>query len=185
MQLYFDSKQKVEVVSIIAGERYVSAEGRVIATLLGSCVAVTLYDPIRKIGGMNHFMLPQPPDMERAHQLEGGKYGIEAMELLIDDLLRLGAGRRLIAKVFGGGHILGIGEAGRNAVSDDNVRFAVSYLRKKDIPIGAKNVGGYHGRKVFFYTENGKIRLRRISKGPLNHGETTEARPPDTNMRGG
>ncbi len=172
MQSYFDPKQKVKVVSIAAGERYVSAEGEVIATLLGSCVAVTLYDPLSKIGGMNHFMLPKPPHKNDALHFESGKYGIEAIVLLIDDLLQLGARRQLlVAKVFGGGHVLGIGNPGHSGVPYDNVSFALSYLKKENITVEAMNVGGYHGRKVFFFTANGKIRLRKIAKKSRDRSE--------------
>ena len=149
-----------------------------IATLLGSCVATTLYDTARKIGGMNHFMLPKPTNKEGVHHLERGKYGIEAIELLIDDLLQLGARSQfLTAKVFGGGHVLGIGNPDHSGVSYDNVSFAVSYLKKKNIQIEAMNVGDYHGRKVSSLQRTEESSLERLRENSRHRPEPPETSP--------
>ncbi|MDM8535516.1 chemotaxis protein CheD, partial [Desulfobacterales bacterium HSG17] len=88
-------------VDIHIGEFHASGQPTVISTLLGSCVAVCLYDPIKQIGGMNHILMPGRADMKRFDM--SARYGINAMELLINRIMNLGGKRRnLVAKIFGG-----------------------------------------------------------------------------------
>lgn len=147
--------------TIMPGEHAVSWEPAEITTLLGSCVAACIWDSHRHIGGMNHFMLP---DVPTAHHLNTSdpsrplRYGLYAMERLINDLLVMGAKREnLIAKVFGGGNISGA--LGEHNIGRRNSEFVLEFLKKDQIKIGAVDMGGIHSRRIKFYTDSGKVRV--------------------------
>jgi chemotaxis protein CheD len=137
------------------GEYYVTGEEAVLSTLLGSCVAVCLYDPVQRVAGMNHFLLSNKRYAKELPvcQSEAGKYGIHAMALLIDQMTQLGAERsRLQAKAFGGGSILPKTEEVGNfhCVGDVNCRFVREFLANERIPLVAEELGGYRGRMIYF-----------------------------------
>jgi chemotaxis protein CheD len=151
------------------GGVFASREPAVVYTLLGSCIAVCLHDPFLGIGGMNHFMLPQSGAGEEA----SARYGIHAMELLINACMKKGADRRrLAAKVFGGGHVLRIRENEDN-VPQSNIKFALAFLQTECIPIVSRDLGGYVGREIFFFTETGKTLLKRMQS---THGSKSVTR---------
>jgi chemotaxis receptor (MCP) glutamine deamidase CheD len=142
------------------GGIFASGEPAVVRTVLGSCVAVCLRDPRSQIGGMNHFMLPQGG----SDDLVSARYGVHAMELLINDCMKLGADRRRFeAKVFGGGHVLQMRESDGN-VPQRNIMFALQFLDTENIPIVARDLGGYAAREVLFFTDSGRILLKRLQK---------------------
>ena len=146
------------------GGVYASRDPAVVYTLLGSCIAVGLRDPVMRVGGLNHFMLPASSDGEPS----SSRYGVQAMELLINACMKQGADRaRLEAKVFGGGHVLRIRESADN-VPRSNIRFALEFLQIENIPVVSRDVGGYVGREIFFYTDTGKILLKRMQS---THGD--------------
>ena len=98
---FWDAHFKNDAVKVLPGEYFVSDEDMLIVTTLGSCIAACLWDRERRIGGMNHFMLPE---RQRRHR---GRYGSYAMELLINELIKRGASRATLeAKVFGGGAVI-------------------------------------------------------------------------------
>jgi chemotaxis protein CheD len=130
-----------------------------VVTVLGSCVSVCLRDAVTGIGGMNHFMLPGSGD----HSPIGSsaRYGSYAMELLINDLLKLGAVRsRLQAKVFGGGHVLG--GFRENSIGDANVEFVLKYLQTEKISVLAQDLLDIYPRKVYFFIGNGRVLVRKL-----------------------
>jgi len=175
MQIKFDTKFDMEMVTIFPGEYHATREQRVIFTVLGSCIAVAMFDPIRKIGGMNHFMLPFTINEECFYLSKSGKYGMYAMELLINELLKLGAARSVIkAKVFGGGNVLQNVKDFSGSVPENNIKFALEYLNAEGIPIVAQDVGGTEARRVFFFTDTAKIRLKRISRTLVQPLESDE-----------
>jgi len=147
-------------VCINSGEWYVSAKPTVIYTVLGSCVAACLYDPLNCIGGMNHFILPGDPDLHRFN--DSARYGINAMELLINGLMNLGANRSyLTAKVFGGGNILhGVSE--EKSPGPQNARFVLDFMKYEKIKVASMDLGGKEGRKIFFNTHTGDVFLKHI-----------------------
>jgi chemotaxis protein CheD len=146
------------------GEFLATADDIVIATVLGSCVAVALRDTERAFGGLNHFMLPGSFDRSDRFGSRSAKYGMHAMELLINDLMKLGARRdRLTAKVFGGASMLGSGADRLNKVPRSNIEFAFEYLATEGIPVVASDVGGTAARKILFYVRDGRVLLKRIS----------------------
>ena len=163
-------------ISVIQGEVHISADPEaVLSTILGSCVAVCMWDPVAGVGGMNHFLLPT----QAGRKGETVKYGAHAMELLINGLLRKGASRdTLVCKLFGGAsmarHSSGIGQS--------NITFAKSYLRDEGIPIEAESIGGNEARRVRFWATTGRAKLLivpRIDDDPeLKPTVVTPRQPP-------
>ena len=147
---------------VMPGQHFVSWGPTEIATLLGSCVAACIWDQNRRIGGMNHFMLPDAPRENSVNDASFPlRYGLHAMERLINDLLMMGAKREtLLAKVFGGGNITGA--CGTANVGRRNSEFVLDFLRKDKIRVGAIDLGGMHSRRIRFYTDTGKVRVYRV-----------------------
>ncbi|MFB3818741.1 MAG: chemotaxis protein CheD [Candidatus Methylomirabilales bacterium] len=145
---------------IYVGDVWASREPVVIGTLLGSCIAACLRDPVSGVGGMNHFMLPEATDGIGAEHV--ARFGVQAMELLIGRMQKLGAQRaRLEAKAFGGGHVLQI-PASATGVPERNIQFIRTFLREEGIPLLAQDLGGHAARQVLFHTGSGRVRLRRL-----------------------
>lgn len=157
---YYDRNFERQATKILPGEYYVSAQGKLIVTVLGSCVAACIRDPSSGIGGMNHFLLPGEISTDNLLN-ESARYGAYAMELLINHLLKLGARRsNLEAKVFGGGNVLpGLVT---NPVGQRNGEFVLSYLRTEGIRIQAQDIGGSYPRKVYFFTDTGTVKVRKL-----------------------
>ncbi len=177
MHIKFDAKFNMEMVTIFPGEYHATRESRIIATVLGSCIAVAMFDPVKRISGMNHFMLPNTVNKDNFFLSKSGKYGMFAMELLINDLLKLGGDRsHFKAKVFGGGSVLQRTEGFTSKVPENNIEFAFEYLKAEKIPVVARDVGGTEARKVFFFTDTAKIRLKRIAKTYVQPIESQEKR---------
>jgi len=140
-------------VHVIQGEFYVTDEpDLVLTTILGSCVAACMRDPVAGVGGMNHFLLPG----DDLRQGEGGlRYGVQAMELLVNGLLRRGARRdRLEAKLFGGGRLID----GLTDVGDQNAAFAERFLRDEGVQFTGGSLRGDRARRVQFWPVSGRAR---------------------------
>ena len=134
MNISFVNKYRLEMVTIFPGEYHATRQGRIISTLLGSCIAVVMYDSVNGIGGMNHFMLPDTINKERFYLSKSGKYGMYAMELLIGELIKLGGKKNNFrSKVFGGGSVLHSSEKYTFSVPENNIRFAFEYLKAENI----------------------------------------------------
>lgn len=139
---------------------YASKEPYLINTILGSCVAVCIWDPVLKIGGMNHFMLP----FWNGQGLASPKYGNIAIEKLIQKMISYGSNqKRLIAKVFGGGEVIDVQHNNFN-IGLRNIEIAFTSLKEFNIPIQAKSVGGKNGRKIQFNTLTGEVKMKLISR---------------------
>ncbi len=151
---WYDSHFGNDAVKVLPGEYFVHAEDILIMTTLGSCIAVCLWDRERRIGGLNHFMLPQGASSD-------GRYGSYAMELLINEMLRQGASRpALEAKVFGGAQVV----AGMETlnVGERNTWFVLEYLQIERIPVVSRDVLDVHPRKVCFMPANGRAVVKRL-----------------------
>jgi chemotaxis protein CheD len=152
------------------GEYHVTRESMMLSTLLGSCVSVCLYDPVQRVMGMNHFLLASRRHNQHLPLLvsEAGRYGIHAMELLINGLLRQGAKRsNLRAKAFGGGNVLGRDCPQKNdfmCIGDVNVRFVKEFLREDGIPLLASDLGGDVGRQIHFVGDDFSVYVRKIQR---------------------
>jgi chemotaxis receptor (MCP) glutamine deamidase CheD len=146
---------------ISIGEIRASAEPQTIKTLLGSCVAVCLHDPVTRIGGMNHILLPAGTDRDKS-----ARFGVHAMELLIN-ALQLGAQRAsLVAKAFGGANVLACLRP--PTVGDLNVRFVLDFLAAEGIPLLGQRLGGSQPVEVRFRTDTGQAFLSSVNKLPLS-----------------
>lgn len=144
-------------ISLQPGEYFSTKEPAVISTLLGSCVAACLYDPRNYVIGLNHFLLSHIRYSRTLpiHASEAGRYGVHAMELLINDMVSKGAQRgNLHAKVFGGASILIDREKVGNfaCIGEVNCRFIREFLKNEGIPVVAEDLGGNTGESSIFPT---------------------------------
>jgi chemotaxis receptor (MCP) glutamine deamidase CheD len=163
----------VKEVTIYIGGVHASAEPALVKTLLGSCIAVCLHDPARGLGGMNHFMLPRGATGDG----DPTRFGIHAMDCLIGSLQKLGGDRRrLVAKVFGGAHVLAIRES-EAGVPQQNIEFIRQFLREEGLRVLSEDVGGYHPRHVHFHTETGRAFVKRVGSREHVRVLTEQARP--------
>ncbi len=163
MYRYFDNRLKSEVINLAPGEYFVSKNDLLINTVLGSCVATVLFDPVLKAGGMNHFMLADvkaKSNIDSYFKIE--RYGLYAMESLINDFLKMGSKKsNLQAKVFGGSRVL---ETQRTIeIGKENIQFAEEFLKTEKIPIINRDTGGRKARKIYLYTKDFRILLKRVN----------------------
>ncbi len=138
------------------GQAFVASQPSELTTVLGSCVAVCLFDPSAGVGGMNHFLLPLEVQSEKSL-----RYGGQAMEHLLAGVLRAGGVReRLQAKVFGGASVI---DAFRHRnLGADNVELALRFLERVGIPVLERDVGERGGRKLVFHTDSGAAWVKRL-----------------------
>ena len=154
---YFDSALQTRAIRLLPADYLVTDQPIALVTLLGSCVAACLYDPAMRLGGMNHFMLPG----DDGNDATSARYGVNAMELLINDLLKRGARRqRLQAKVFGGGNVLSGFHS--DPIGTRNAGFVVDYLRAENIRVVASDLGDNQARKVCFFVQTGRSLVKRL-----------------------
>lgn len=136
-------------VHVIQGEFHVSNEDVVMTTILGSCVAACIRDPVARVGGMNHFLLPG------ATGDEGLRYGVQSMELLVNALLRKGARRdRLEVKLFGGAHLFD----GLSDVGAQNSNFAEAFVRDEGLNYIGGSLRGDRARRIQYWPISGRAR---------------------------
>jgi chemotaxis protein CheD len=155
----FDTAPPETQVSLMQGDVHCSADPKVLATVLGSCVAVCLWDKVRGIGGMNHFVLPVAHPGDRST-----RYGDVAIDELEAGLSRLGSRiADLQAKVFGGAAVLPFG--GGQTFGSNNVQLALERLRRDRIRIAAQRTGGVRGQQVRFHTFTGEAFVRYLRPG--------------------
>jgi chemotaxis protein CheD len=139
-----------EKINVIQGEYQVSSDPRVVlTTILGSCVAACIHDPVAKVGGLNHFLLPGESESE------GLRYGAFAMELLVNGLLQRGARReRLEAKLFGGACVAN----GLSDIGEQNATFAETFLEREGITLTGKSLRGFQARRIQYWPALGRAR---------------------------
>ena len=157
-------------VRVYTGDVATSARPAVLEALLGSCVAVCLYDPVLRAGGMNHILLSGG-----CLDCGGSRCGVHAMELLINELMKQGADRRrFVAKAFGGARVLpGMVTA---SIGDDNANFVRQFLSTERIPLVAERLGGDRAVQVKFDTDSGKAVVHTVDGSRLPkiiHAETS------------
>ncbi len=149
--------------NIVQGEYASSNDPRCcFTTILGSCVSVCLYDEEARIGGMNHFLLPDGA----SSAMDEVRFGLHAMELLINDLFKGGASRSgLSAKLFGGASMM----AGLSDVGARNVDFAKRFLKDEGFQITASETGGSLGRRLRFWPVSARAQMRYIRQNDVDH----------------
>lgn len=146
------------------GEYYVSNQDEIIGTLLGSCVAVCLSDTVNGVAGMNHFMLPGRISETDIFSDRTARYGITAINKLLEEMWRNGARREsTTAKIFGGGHVLESMD-GIITIPADNVRLARVMMEFEDIHITGSDTGDNFTRKIMMVVKTGKVYLRKSTK---------------------
>lgn len=136
------------------GHIHVASEPTRITTILGSCVAICIWDPLNGAGGMNHYLLPSNP----AATERTARFADTATAALLEGLLAAGVSlTRLRAKIFGGASVLAFTSG---ALAEKNIRAAREQLARWDIPIVGEDVGGSHGRKIVFQTDTGATTVK-------------------------
>lgn len=157
---FYDTREGVNVVKIFAGDWHVSgSDNEILATILGSCVSACIRDPIARIGGMNHFLLPgEDTDSQLS---DSARYGVFAMESLINGILKAGGQKhRFEVKVFGGGNV--INNSAR--IGSKNASFIRDFLRKEGFRIVSEDLEGEHPRSLHYYPATGKVMLRHLRR---------------------
>jgi len=147
-------------VHLTLGDTYVTSdEDEVLTTILGACIATCIRDPVTGIGGMNHFLLPNGEGRDR----EARCYGVNAMELLINDILKRGGDRRrLEAKLFGGANVI----SALSDVGSRNAAFARQFLADEGIAVVGGDVGGNTARRIQYSPVSGRARQAVV----VDHG---------------
>lgn len=136
---------------------FAERERYMVDTILGSCVAVCLFDNVKKIGGINHYMLP----LWNGNGLASPKFGNIATEKLIEKMLKNGASlNTMVAKVFGGANQM---ESSMN-IGERNIEIAKEVLNQHGVKIIAENTGGAIGRKLRYNTSNGQVMMKFLNK---------------------
>lgn len=161
IQRFWEPDTQRWTVKILPGEYYVTRSDEAITTVLGSCISACVRDPLIRVGGMNHFMLPEDNSVRDQRMPVGlaTRYGSNAMESLINDVLKLGGAReRLEIKIFGGGRVL----AHMTDIGARNIDFVRNYLSTEGLHMHAQDVGGEQPRKVIYYPTEGRVRVRKL-----------------------
>ncbi len=159
---YWNERDHCHHVHITQGEAYVTdKKDEMLTTILGSCVAGCIRDPVRGIGGMNHFLLPEGGEDDR----DAMRYGVNAMELLINEILKKGGDRsRLEAKLFGGANVI----SAMSGIGSRNAEFARRFLANEGIPVIGGDVGGSNPRRVQYWPATGRARQMSIATDSEN-----------------
>lgn len=147
---------------LMPGEYYATQNDEVLYTVVGSCICACIYDHKNNVAGMSHFMLPGIINPQEIRYSEVGRYGIFAMELLIGELMKLGAQRKnLQAKLFGGGNLMRFRKSDGD-VTGSNIRFGQKFLSLEGIPLVKSDMGGDKGRKILFFSDDYRVLLKRF-----------------------
>lgn len=143
------------------GEYYITQTPTIISTVLGSCVGVCLFEKQARIGGLNHILLPGRPDLD--HYNDSARYGVNAMELLINGIIKLGGKKEnIIAKAFGGACVTNSFSC-ENGPGQKNIEFVTKFLRDEAIKLACHDLGGYDIRKIFLRSNTGDVFLKRLN----------------------
>ena len=176
---YFDKKFGMEAAKILPGEYFATDKDIVLVTVLGSCVAACIRDTRAGVGGMNHFMLPRSERDPASPVSMSARYGTYAMEILINQLIKMGAQRTSMeAKVFGGGNVLR-GFTSNN-IGESNANFVIEYLHNEGVRVAAEDMLGVHPRKIYYFPRTGKVLVKKIRE---LHNHTIVERESEYNMR--
>jgi chemotaxis protein CheD len=160
---YYDQVSEVTVVKLFSGDCYTSEKsGEMIMTILGSCISTCIRDPILRIGGMNHFLLPGNNEGSTIDKMsESARYGVFAMEKLINSLLKLGAIKsRLEVKAFGGGNV----SNSTQLIGSKNVAFIKEFIKNEGLNLVAEHLGGTSPRRIHYYPDSGKVMMRELRR---------------------
>ncbi|TKB91999.1 MAG: chemoreceptor glutamine deamidase CheD [Nitrospira sp.] len=156
-----DSRFPHEIAAILPGEYFVSNAPMVVYTVLGSCISACIRDPIAGVGGMNHFMLPEPKAAAHDSWGESTRYGSYAMEMLINEILKRGGLKsRLEIKLFGAGKMY----EGKIDVGANNAKWVIGYLKSEGLATVKTDLGDVFPRKVYYFTDSGRVLMKKIER---------------------
>lgn len=158
-----DNRFPHELASILPGEFFVSREPMVVYTVLGSCISACIRDPVAGVGGMNHFMLPEPKEHQSGDSWggESTRYGSFAMESLINEILKRGGLKsRLEVKLFGGGKIY----EGNIDIGANNATWVIEYLKSEGLATVKTDLGDVFPRKVYYFTDSGRVLMKKLER---------------------
>ena len=156
-----DYRFPYEIASILPGEFFVSRDPMIVYTVLGSCISACIRDPVAGVGGMNHFMLPEPKEKGHDSWGESTRYGSYAMESLINEILKRGGlKRRLEVKLFGAGKIY----EGNIDIGARNAEWVVMFLRMEGLVPAKTDLGDVFPRKVYYFTDSGRVLMKKIER---------------------
>jgi chemotaxis protein CheD len=157
-----DRDTQVRAVTLFSGDYFVTDQPRhMIMTILGSCVAACMHDPVTRVGGMNHFLLPESPDLNLRHGSDAARYGAYAMEQLINGIIKLGGVKsRLEVKVFGGGNVID----SSSMIGSRNIAFVRDFLESENLPILGEDLGDTYPRRLRYYPDTGKVMLLKLKR---------------------
>ncbi len=154
---FWDPRWKRYAVKVKPGEYYIADQDMVITTVLGSCVSACIVDPKLKLGGLNHFMLPSgsaDEDISRS-----SRYGLFAMEQLINEMMKHGCDRdRMEVKLTGGGNMM----TGISNIGQQNIDFILKYIEDEDLNLIAKDLGGDQARRVVYFPTEGRMLVNKL-----------------------
>ncbi len=159
---YWDPNFKHFAVKVSPGTHYVTNnKEEMIVTTLGSCVSACIRDAELGLGGINHFMLPESDSGDWGGVSASMRYGNYAMEVLINDILRLGGARnRLEIKIFGGANVI----RSSSLIGSKNIDFVETYLRVEHMAVSAQHLGGDKGRRIIYFPATGKVKMKLLEK---------------------
>lgn len=173
---YWDKRLNQSAAKILPGQFYVSNQGEVISTVLGSCISACIRDKFSGIGGMNHFMLPTTGTNGGSDAWKKDKaslplrYGEWAMEYLLNEIYKNGGKKQnLEVKIFGGGKIL----KSMTDIGQRNILFVLEFLAREDLEVSAQDIGDDCPRKVLYFSNTGKVKLKRLRS---IHNDTIQER---------
>ena len=151
------------------GELFVGDANYQIRTMLGSCVSITLWHPPTRIGAMSHFLLPTRGASVPKSTLDG-RYGDEAMRIMLNELARQGvAPKQCQGKIFGGGNMFPAhARAGRIQVGQRNGEAGIALLQKYEIPIVSESLFGIGHRQIIFDLRNGDVWSHQVTPGEFD-----------------
>lgn len=156
-----DSRFPHEIAAILPGEFFVSQTPMIVYTVLGSCISACIRDPITQVGGMNHFMLPEPRENAADTWGESTRYGSFAMESLINEILKRGGLKsRLEIKLFGAGKIYD----GNIDVGARNTEWVLGFLKAEGLRPEKVDLGDVFPRKIYYFTESGRVLVKKIER---------------------
>jgi chemotaxis protein CheD len=156
-----DYRFPYEIASILPGEFFVSRDPMIVYTVLGSCISACIRDPVAGVGGMNHFMLPEPKENAHDSWGESTRYGSYAMESLINEILKRGGlKRRLEVKLFGAGKIY----ESNIDIGARNAEWVVTFLRMEGLVPAKTDLGDVFPRKVYYFTDSGRVLMKKIER---------------------
>ncbi|WP_286239174.1 chemotaxis protein CheD [Neptuniibacter halophilus] len=156
-KLFWEPRWKCYAVKVYPGDYFVANTELVITTVLGSCISACIHDPVAGFGGMNHFMLPEGD--ARDDLCRSSRYGLFAMEQLINELMKHGCSRHnMQVKLTGGGRMI----AGMSNIGQQNIDFILKYIEDESLNLIASDLGGDQARKVAYFPLEGRMLVNKL-----------------------